>query len=156
MGDIHTLIRTLRAFERTDVLIKAVREELRRPVPVVRARIKATAVSTLPHRGGLGTWVAATKITASVTLQRKAVFIRLRGGRRSVSNLRGGAAGGQSDIRAIDRGRVRHPSWGRRFRGQWFTQTVPPGFFTKTAADAPEWSTAIDAAQAKALESIHG
>jgi hypothetical protein len=156
VGDIHVLVRSLRGFERGDVLLKAVREELRKPVPVVRARIKATAVSTLPHRGGLGAWVAQTKITAAVTLERKAVTIRLRGGRRSVSNLRGGAEGGQTDVRSIDRGRVRAPSWGRRYRGQWHTQTVEPGFFTKTASEAPEWAPAIDRAIVAATGQIHG
>jgi len=147
VGDIHVLVRSLRGFERGDVLLKAVREELRKPVPVIRARIKATAVSNLPHRGGLGAWVAASKVTAAVTLERKAVTIRLRGGRRST--------GAQSDIRAIDRGRVRAPEWGRRGRGQWHSQTVEPGFFTKTASEAPEWSPAIDRAIVAATGQIH-
>lgn len=154
MGDVHALIRSLRAFERGDELLQEVRKELRGPVPVVRKRIKATALATLPASGGLGAWVAQTKITASVTLQRKAITIRLRGGRRSVGNLRG-TGGGTTDVRSIDRGRVRHPSWGRRFRGQWFTQTVAPGFFTKTASEAPEWNSAIDRAIGVALGSIH-
>lgn len=147
MGDINTLVRSLRNFERGDVLIKAVRVELRKPVPIVRKRIKATAIATLPASGGLGAWVAQTKITASVTLQAKAVTIRLRGGRRS--------KGSQSDIRAIDRGRVRAPSWGRRSRGSWHTQMVEPGFFTKTANDAPEWGVAIDRGIEVALGELH-
>jgi hypothetical protein len=148
MGDIRVLIRSLRGFDRDDVLVKAVRDHLRAPVPVVRARIKAVAVATLPHSGGLGAWVAGTKITALVTLRGKAAGIRLRGGRRS--------AGGVTDVRAIDRGRVRAPSWGRRGRGQWHTQAVPDGFFTRTAAEAPEWERAIDAAIAEANGTIHG
>lgn len=155
MGDVHALVRSLRGFSRNDVLIKEVRAELRQPVPVVRARIKATARATLPSSGGLGEWVAATKITAKVELGGKVVNVRLKGGRSSHANLRGSTTGGRSDIRAIDRGRVRHPSWGRRWRGQWFTQSVTPGFFTKTAADAPEWGTAIDRAIGKALDQLH-
>lgn len=155
MGDIAVLVASLRAFERDSTLIKAVREELRQPVPVVRARIKATAVATLPHSGGLGAWVAGTRITAQVTLRGRAAGIRLKGGRNSHANLRGTEGGTRSDIRAIDRGRLRHPSWGRRWRGQWWTQSVPPGFFTKTARESPEWDTAIERGVDKALKAIH-
>jgi hypothetical protein len=155
MGDIRTLVASLRAYDRDATLIKAVRQELRSPVDPVRRRIKATAIATLPHSGGLGAWVAGTKITAQVKLSGRAAGVRLRGGRRSKGNLRG-TEGGQTDVRAIDRGRLRHPSWGRRFRGQWFTQAVTPGFFTKTAAESAEWEQAINRAIDKATESIHG
>jgi hypothetical protein len=154
VGDIWVLVRSLRQFDRDDVLLKEVRKALREPVDPVRRRIKATAIATLPHSGGLGLWVAGTKITALITLRGKAAGIRLRGGRRSKGNLRG-TGGGQTDVRAIDRGRLRHPSWGRRYRGQWFTQQVEPGFFTKTAAESPEWDQAIDRAMATAFGSIH-
>ena len=147
MGDIQTLVRTLRGFSRNDILIKEVRAELRQPVPIVRRRIKDTALGTLPAGGGLNAWVASIRITAAVQASGKSVRVRLKGGRNSRA--------ARSDIRAIDRGRLRHPAWGRRFRGQWFTQSVTPGFFTKTAADSPEWPAAIDRAIAKALEQIH-
>lgn len=146
MGDINTLVRSLRGLDAE--VIKELRAELRKPVPVVRNRIKMTARTTLPRSGGLGDWVAGTKITAAVTLAGRAAGIRLRGGRRSTR--------AQSDIRAIDRGRVRHPSWGRRGRGQWHTQMVTPGFFTRTAAESPEWDTAIRAAVDRATGSVHG
>lgn len=155
MGDYQTLVASLRGFERNDILIKEIRKDLRTPVGPVRRRIKATAISTLPSSGGLGTWVAGTKITATVKLEGKRAAVRLRGGRNSVADLRGGKSGTRSDIRSIDRGRVRHPFWGRRFRGQWRTQSVTPGFFTKTAAEAPEWATAINAAVARATAQIH-
>lgn len=147
MGDIHTLVASLHAYSRGDAMLKELRAELRQPVPAVRRRIKGVALDTLPAGGGLNAWVAATKITASVTLTGRRVVVRLRGGRRS--------SGAQSDIRAIDRGRVRAPSWGRRARGDWHSQTVTPGFFTKTAAEAPEWGPAIDRAATKALDGIH-
>lgn len=155
MGDIHVLIRSLREFSRNDAIVKALRKTLREPVDPVRRRIKATARATLPKRGGLGNWVAQTKITAKVTLRGKSAGIRLRGGRRSVSNLRGHTDGGQSDIRAIDRGRVRAPSWGRRYRGQWHTQRVQEGFFTRTAAESPEWEDAVRKAVNQATETLH-
>jgi hypothetical protein len=147
VGDIAVLVASLREYDRNDTLIKAVRAELRTAVPPVRGRIKATAIATLPHSGGLGAWVAGTKITAEVTLRGRAAGIRLRGGRRS--------KGGTTDVRAIDRGRVRAPSWGRRSRGSWHTQSVTEGFFTKTAHDSPEWAAAIDRAIVTANGSIH-
>lgn len=154
MGDIRTLARSLREFDADAKLIKEVAAELRKPVPIVRARIKNTAIAILPHAGGLNVWVSQTRITAAVNLRGRAANVRLRGGRRSVGNLRG-TAGGVTDVRAIDRGRVRHPSWGRRWRGQWWTQSVPDGFFTKTSADSPEWEAAIMAAGDHAFASIH-
>lgn len=147
MGDIGVLVASLRAFERNSTLIKEVRAELRQPVPIVRERIKAVAVATLPETGGLGDWVAGTRITAQVTLKGRDAGVRMRGGRNS--------KGSRSDIRAIDRGRVRHPSWGRRGRGEWHTQDVVPGFFTDTAAQAPEWDAAIERGVARALKAIH-
>lgn len=155
MGDIHVLIRSLREFSRNDEIVKALRVTLREPVDPVRRRIRATAIGTLPKRGGLGAWVAQTKITAAVTLRGKAAGIRMRGGRRSIANLRGSVLGGQSDVRAIDRGKVRAPSWGRRSRGQWHTQTVQEGFFTKTAAESPEWEQAIEKGVNQATEALH-
>lgn len=155
MGDVHTLVRSLRGFSRNDEVIKAVRAELRKPVDPVRKRIKATAIATLPHTGGLGTWVAGTKITASVTFGARAVAIRLRGGRRSKGTLRG-FDGGQTDVRSIDRGRTRHPTFGRRHRGMWFVTMVEPGFFTKTAEESPEWAEAIERGIQVALGKIHG
>lgn len=147
MGDIHVLIRSLREFSRDDAIVKELRKTLREPVDPVRRRIKATAVATLPRRGGLGAWVAQTKITAAVTLRGRAAGIRLRGGRNSLRK--------RSDIRAIDRGKVRHPSWGRRGRGQWHTQMVREGFFTRTAAESPEWEQAIDKGIVQATGKIH-
>lgn len=148
MGDIHVLIRSLREFSRNDAIVKELRKTLREPVDPVRRRIKATARETLPRRGGLGNWVAQTKITAQVTLKGSAAGIRLRGGRNSRRQ--------RSDIRAIDRGRVRAPSWGRRGRGDWHTQSVRPGFFTRTASESPEWEQAINKAIDKAVNKLHG
>src|SRR4051812_31960931 len=106
----------LREFERTGRITKEIRKTLRKPVPEVRKKIKMRAVETLPAGGGLGKWVAASKITASITSRAFTVTVRLRGGRSS-------ATGKKSDIDRIDAGTTRHPSWGRRGKGQWHTQT---------------------------------
>lgn len=146
MNELHALARQLRKFDTDGTITKKLRTELRRPVPAVRARIRAAAIGTLPAGGGINVWVAQTKITASVVMRGRSAGVLMRGGRRS--------QGGQTDMRAIDRGRLRHPRWGHRRRGDWFTQVVTPGFFTKTAAEAPEWDGAVDRAVANALEEL--
>jgi hypothetical protein len=122
---------------------KALRKELREPVPAVRKNIKARALATLPSGGGLNVWVSKTRITATVKIRGRGAAIRLKGGRNSL--------GSRSDIRAIDRGRVRHPSWGRRGRGQWHTQTVASAFFTEPVTEArDEWRKAAETAVERA------
>lgn len=149
MNELHQLARALKGFDTRGEIVKALRTEMRKPVPEVRKAIKAKAIATLPAAGGLNVWVSQIKITASVTLRGRAVGVRLRGGRRS--------DGGVTDVAAIDRGRLRHPSWGRRGRGQWHTQAVPPKFFTGPAgAAAPEWRAAAQTAVSKALEEVLG
>lgn len=37
--------------------------------------------------------------------------------------------GARIDVAALDRGRLRHPLFGRR--RHWYTQSIPPGWFTK-------------------------
>lgn len=145
-GSIDALVRDLRDFERRGEVVKQLRKEIRKPVPAVRKAIKARALSTMPSGGGLNVWVASTRITAAITVTRRMARVRLKGGRNS--------AGGRSDMRAINRGRLRHPSWGRRGPGQWHTQAVAPEFFTKPAAEAKEWREAIDRAIDSALDTI--
>jgi hypothetical protein len=146
LGDIQALVRDLRGFTARKEVIRQLRTEIRKPVPTVRAAIKRNAVAVLPSSGGLGKWVARTRITAVVKITAYSARVQLRGGRNS--------AGQRSDIRAIDRGRVRHPSWGRRGRGQWHTQGVHDRFFTDPATGSPEWDHAINAAVDRAFDVI--
>lgn len=145
---IEQFARELRAFPERKELVKQLRTELRKPVPAVRRKIKRRALDTLPRTGGLNRWAASTRITAKVEIGARRVRVTLRGTR--------GSQRGQSDLRALDRGRIRHPSWGRRGAGQWHTQTVTPGFFTAPAVEFDEWRAACLAALDKALETIRG
>jgi hypothetical protein len=145
---IEQFAKELRAFPERGVVTKELRKELRKPLPAVRRAIKRRALDTLPKSGGLNAWAASTRITAKITINGKTVRVTLRGARNSV--------GGQSDLRALDRGRVRHPSWGRRGKGQWYTQTVTPGFFTEPATEFDEYREACLAALTRALEQIRG
>lgn len=147
MGSIDDLIRDLRQFEGRKEVVKQLRKRLREPVPAVRKEIKARALSTLPRSGGLNVWVSKTRITAQVKVSSRSLTVKLRGGRNS-------STGKRSDMRRIDRGRLRHPSWGRRGAGQWHTQTVEDGFFTIPAANAQGWRFACIRAVDEATEVI--
>jgi hypothetical protein len=146
VGSFDDLIRDLRGFDRRREIVKALSKAVRKPVPAVRRAIKARALATLPHRGGLGAWVAASRVTTQVKLTGRSAAIRLKGGRNS--------SGGRSDIKAIDAGRVRAPSWGKRTPASWHAQRVPAGFFTKPVSEADQWVAAADQAVDAALEQL--
>jgi hypothetical protein len=97
---------------------------IRRATRPLHKDIKAAAMRELPARGGLNRFVASTKFSTKVRTSGRNVGVRIV------------AVKVGHDIRAIDRGRVRHPVWGNRRR--WVNQRVRPGFFTKTIeASAP-------------------
>jgi hypothetical protein len=140
------LVVELRGFREKREITKAMSKGIRKGAGPVRARIRKAAISTLPSSGGLNKWVAAIRINLRVKTSGRTAGVTLVGGRNS--------AGDRSDINAIDRGRVRAPSWGRRYRGSWHTQTVPSGFFTQTAAEAGEWRQGVDDEVDKALDQL--
>jgi hypothetical protein len=139
----------LREFARTGRITTEVRKTLRGPLPEVRAAIKKNAVTILPASGGFGKWVASNKITATVSSRAFTVTVRLRGSRSSLTGKR-------SDLRRIDAGTTRHPSWGRRGKGQWHTQVIPAKYFTDPASKADYWRPAIEKGVAVAIKSIGG
>jgi hypothetical protein len=145
-GSLAELVRDLKGFEARKEVTRQLRKELRAPIPGVRAAIRRRALATMPRRGGLNRWVAQVRVTAAVKFSGRSAGVRLKGGRNST--------GGRSDIRAIDRGRVRAPSWGRRSRGAWHNQTVPAGFFTGPATEVDQWRDACVKAVDNALETI--
>lgn len=147
--DIKAFVAELRAFEGRREVVKAMRRRITRPVPAVRARIQAYAVAILPSSGGLGPWVAASRISASVRYaSARSAGVRLRGSRKSRA--------GKSDLTRIDAGQVRHPTWGRRSRNAWHTQSVAPGWFTTPATETPQWRDEIDSAVDEAFDKIRG
>jgi hypothetical protein len=146
MGSLDDLIRDLRKFEGRKEVVKQLRKEIRKPVPAVRRVIKRRARTTLPKSGRLNKWAASTRITVKIKLAGRAAGVQLKGGRNST--------GGRSDIKRLDKGRLRHPSWGRRGRGQWHTQDVMPGFFTSPATEIDQWRDAALKAVDEALEVI--
>jgi hypothetical protein len=149
VGSLDDLIRDLRKFEARKEVVEQLRKEIRKPVPAVRKAIRARALDTLPSGGGLNVWVSKTRITVQIPVSGRTAGVKLKGGRKSI--------GGRSDIKRIDQGKVRHPSWGRRGKGEWHTQTVASEFFTGPAAEAREWRVAVFRAIDQALDVIrHG
>lgn len=143
---VDQLVRELRGFDRRREIVKAVSRGVRKPLPAVRKAIRARAVATLPRSGGLGVWVSKTRVTAQIKLTGRRAGIKLKGGRNS--------QGQRSDVAAIDRGRVRAPSWGRRTAASWHTQTVTPEFFTGPASEATQWTNAVAAEVDQALDQL--
>lgn len=140
------LVRELRAFDRRREITKAISKGIRAAVKPARKAIKMKARETLPHGGGLNVWVSKVSVLASIKLSGRRAGVKLKGGRNS--------QGGRSDITAVDRGRVRAPSWGHRTRASWHTVQVTPGFFTRTAAELPDWREQVDHEVDQALETL--
>jgi hypothetical protein len=143
---IEEFVRELRGFQDRKVVLKELRKGIRRPFPAVRKAVRKNAVDTLPKSGGLGKWASGIRINLRIKTTSRAASVTVVGGRNS--------AGGRSDIKALDRGRVRAPSWGRRGKGSWHTQTVPVGFFTKPVTEAKEWHDEIDKSVDTAFDQI--
>ena len=146
MGSLDDLIRDLRRFEGRREVTKALRKRIREPIPQVRKAIRKRAMDTLPKGGGLNKWAAKTRVTAKVSTSGRGAGVKLRGSRKSTK--------GKADLRRLDAGRVRHPSWGRRGKDDWHTQQVTAGFFTAPATEVDQWRDACLAAVDEALEVI--
>lgn len=138
-----------------------VRKAINRATVPVKEEIKASAVQSLPHRGGLGAWVADAKLSTSsqftgnnagvrITMSKDKATIAARAHRKAARSRGKGkkkffdhsgrsyvTGGGPADLWAINRGRVRHPYWGRWPRHGPSVggdiQLIAPGFFDRAA-----------------------
>lgn len=128
---------------------REVRREIDKPLPIIRARVKKSALGRLPKSGGLAAWAAAAHLTAQVHLIGDTVTAHLKVHRTSLHRA--------SDLRALDRGRVRHPAWGRRRSGDWSIQLVKPKTYSEPIMGSPEWRRAVVRASDQAADVIrHG
>ncbi len=88
-------------------LKKELMKAAQRTARPIRKEMRASALRSLPKSGGLNVWVAS-KLSIRIKLRlagrNAGINVRLR---RPNPN----AASGQSDINAINRGRVRHPTY---------------------------------------------
>lgn len=92
-----------------------------RAVRPLKQSVRAEAKSSLPRRGGLGARVARTKLPHRRRATGRGAGLRVLA-----------QPGAVADPRRIDRGRVRHPVFGR---GPWVLQDVPEGWFTRPMRD---------------------
>lgn len=133
----------LRLARTSPTITRAAQREIDKPLPIIRTRVKASAMAKLPKSGGLNAWAAAAHLTAQVHTAGNTVTANLRVHRTSMHK--------PSDLRALDRGRVRHPAWGRRGHNDWAVQVVTPKVYSEPIADSPEWrQAAVRAAEAGA------
>ena len=146
MATIDDLVRDLRGFERRKELLNQLRRDFRAGVPVVRKKIRTRALATLPKTGGLAKWVSKTRVSADIRFAGRWIGVRLKGSRKSLKE--------KSDLKRLDAGMVRHPSWGRRGKGDWHTQPVTAGFFTAEAGNADDWRDACERAVDRAFDTI--
>lgn len=145
---IEQFIRELKAFDGRKAVLKELRTAIRKPFPAVRKAVATRALETMPKAGGLNEWVAAIKVRLpSVKTSGRSVGVVVRGGRSSKNK-------NTSDMDAIDRGRVRHPAWGRRTAGQWANESVPSGFFTEPVTESDEWRKSVTEAVDTAFDQI--
>lgn len=115
---LRDLARALKAAGNKDLKRELLKAAQRSTKPV-KAEVAASARRRLPSRGGLNVWVASTKVQTKTRTSGRNVGVTIAGrpGRRMTPT---------SDVRAINRGRVRHPTYGHR---PWVTQAVRPGFW---------------------------
>lgn len=117
-------------------LLKAGRE-IGKPI---KAEIAASALATLPRRGGLAAVIARARVRVSTRLSGRNVGVSI------IGKLAG------HDVKGIDEGLVRHPVYGR---GTWVAQRITPGYWTKVFdGPAPDiargkFLAAVDAVAAK-------
>lgn len=117
-------------------IVRQVRQEIDKPLPLIRVKVKASALGKLPKSGGLAAWAAAAHLTAQVTVSGDTVTAHLKVHRTSLFKA--------SDLRALDRGRVRHPAWGRRHSSAWSIQTVTPKAYSQPITESREWAVAVE------------
>lgn len=90
-------------------LLRGVRTETRTLPP----KIRASAETTLPRRGGLAANVAASRIAVRTRLAGRQIGVRVTGA-------------GAAPLRRLNAGSVRHPTYGHP---PWTTQPVRAGWF---------------------------
>jgi hypothetical protein len=83
-----------------------------------RDAVKAEYRATMPKSGGLNEWLAKSSIRSAVLTGPKTAGVVIRASKRG------------HDLRSINRtGKVRHPTFGHRGKGQWKETSVPDHTF---------------------------
>jgi hypothetical protein len=138
--------RELRAFDGRRAVVQAARRGITRALPGVRKAVKAHALEILPSSGGLGAWVAASRLGVKISYASRSAGIRLRGSRKSVAD--------KSDLAGVDAGKVRAPTWGHRTKAAWHSQSVPAGWWSTPVAADEGFRDHVDQVVDEALDVI--
>lgn len=129
-------------------LRKELLKEIRKAVEPAKDAARASAAADLPHRGGLAALIAGSKFTSRTKLGGRDVGVII-----SARHRKTGGRPGMIALKAMDRGRLRHPVFGNR--KVWVTQAVRPGWFTRPMeATAPAVRRDVLDAMEKTAEKI--
>jgi hypothetical protein len=138
--DFQRLARKLEAAAAADVVTRAISSAIERSAPELEAAVHA-GTQRLPQRGGLASRVAGTRIQRRIRHSRGFFSLRLIALPNAVA-----------DPGAINRGRVKHPTYGH---GPHVVQLVPKGWFTEPLkAAAPMLRARVEAALRSALKGL--
>lgn len=139
--------RELRTFAARGDVVNECRRDIRKEVPPLRKDIRESAVSSLPHRNGLGAWVAKAGVTVRYKSSGRTAGFSLKVSRKA-------GDGDKADLKSLDdTGGVRHPLFGNR--SKWYPQQVRPGYFTRVwQKRGNDMISTVDQAMDKALDKI--
>ena len=150
--------------------LATIRRRAQSVVPPIEREVDKYALAILPKRGGLNQWVADSKVRASVKTGARSAGVYLRMGRNSLRK--------RADLVSIDKGVVRHPTFGHRGakvrhalpspsgfgrhffitqrRNDWHDEGVTPGFWSFPAEHVgkTEMIRVADQAIAEALREL--
>lgn len=129
---------------------KGLRKELyrglQRATKPIRADVQRSLATRLPERGGLARKMSRARVTSKIRTANRNTRLTIQ-----VSSPRGE----DFDVQAMDRGRLRHPVFGRR--GKWVTQQIPPGAVSEPLeAGADTARTEATAALSRVARQLEG
>ena len=119
---------------------REVESAFRRAARPMAEAARQGALDTLPRGGGLAREIARTKFSTTVRISGNNVVAQIIGRSRH-------------DLAALDRGRDRHPVFGDR--AVWVTQSITPGWFSRSENTAQAIATrAMEAAAQRIARNI--
>jgi hypothetical protein len=117
--DYAALARRLRKAGERDLMRELTKGVTKATRPVPKA-IRAEARAILPKRGGLNVYVARMSIRTKKYTGGRQAGVVITGAKKKGT--------GKVDVRRINQGKVRHPTYGH---GPWRLQQVPRSFWTR-------------------------
>lgn len=105
---------------------------IQRSAKPLKAEAKSAALDELPKSGGLSVEIANSRWSVNTRLGVRNPSIRI------VGRGRINESGREHDLNALDRGRLRHPTWGRRGPNDWKNQSVKVHWFSDRMENAAD------------------